>query len=313
MDKDYGLVIAKLLGGEPLDVNLPVPIEIGEICNIDTAEPGEDVYKWSSAETTADSVKTIDANGVITATKVTLKGKTALNFTSLNTDKEYIEIDELLSSPDQKVFERRRNALVRGLDKIEVRLLLKLVTDDTDVVTISIPSAGDIYDTIADAKHALEDYGDTYVLLAGSAVKETIDNYDKKKVGSFNYKVDLMGYLSKVGIKVRKIFGTVKYTGDDSAQRLLDTNKFILVAIHSTIKEGKPLWFVRRRLNPEIAKMMDADVDKAQRGLFVERATTQVTNTEVLAFGVFAFESIVMANANYKALVKSADLSSIML
>ena len=111
---------------------------------------------------------------------------------------------------------------------------------------------------------------------------------------------------------MRKIFGLVKYTGDGSAQRLLDTNKFILVANNSTIAEGKPLWFVRRRINPEIAKLMNADVDKAQRAVFVDPAPTQVTNTERLGFGVYAYESIVMANTNYKAIVKSADLSAIL-
>ena len=304
------LVISKILG-EPVDINLRAPMEVQEICNLDSANPGEDVYKYASVDSDADEVKTIDADGKITATKVTLKGKTALSFTSLNTDKLYVLVDELLGSPDQQAFERKRAKLIRGLDKIEVRLLLKLIMDDSDVATISIPSGGDLWDVIQDAKHALEDYGDVYSLLAGSAVKEKIDTYDKDKAGTFNYSVNLMGHLKNIGISVRKIFGYVKYTGDVSKQRLLDTNKFILVAKNSTITEGKTLWFVRRRINPEIAKLMDADVDKAQRAIFVDPAPTQVTDTERLGFGVYAYESIVMANANYKSIVKSADLSSI--
>lgn len=309
--KDMRLEISKILG-DVVDVNLPVPIALQEVCNLDTAEPGEDVYKMASLETSADEIKTIDADGIITASKYTLKSKTALSFTSLNTDKVYILVDEILDSPDQKAFERNRAKLIRGLDKIEVRLLLKLVSDDSDVAEISIGSGEDLYDVIVKAKHALEDYGDNFKMLAGSAVKEGIDNYNKRKADNLNYNVDLPGTLKRIGIDVRKIFGYVKYTGDGSKQRLLDTNKFQLVAVNSTITEGKPLWFVRKRINPEIAKMMNADVDNAQRAVFVDPAPTQVEDSERLGFGVYAYESIILANTNYKSIVKSADLSSIL-
>lgn len=307
------LFVSKMLGGSPIDVNLPVPADIAEIANLETALPGEDVYKFASLVTTADEVKTIDASGVITAVKVALKGKTPVSFIGLNTDKKYVLIDELLASPNQTIFTDTRDALVRGLDLVELRLMIKLIMDDSDVDTIGIPTSGDLYDTIIAAKHALEDYGDGYKLLAGSAVKEGIDNYDKLKIATNNYMADLPGKLEKIGITVRKIFGQVKYTGDGSAQALLDTNKFIIVATNSTLRRGqKPLWFIRRLINPEIAKLMDADVDNVQRALFVDKVPTQVDDTECMGFGVFAYESIAMANTNYMSIKKSVDLSSLL-
>lgn len=306
------LYVSKILG-EPIDTNLPRPMVIDLIANHDTVNPGEDLYKWTSLNTDADEVKTIDGNGVITASKVTLEGKTSVSFTGLDTKKLYILIDELVGSPNQTAFTDKRNKLIRGLDKIEVRLMLKLITDDADVVTITPASGEDLFDVIVRGKHNLEDYGDKYELLAGSAVKEGIDLYNKKKADDYNYNVDLPGSLVKLGINVTKIFGYVKYTGDMSKQRLLDTNKFILVATDSTIsKTGKPLYFIRRKISPAIAKLMNADVNKAQRALFVDPAPTQVANEERMGVGVFAYESIAIVNCNFKSIIKSSDLSSIL-
>lgn len=314
MDSDFTKLwrgTFKLLG-EPIDTALPVPMPLNLVCNIDTVAPGQDLYKFESLETTADEIKTIDANGVITATKVTLKDKTQVSFTTLTTDKYYVEIDELWGSPDQKIFERKRKALIRAMDKIEVRLLMNLILNDSDVATISITSGYDLYDVIMDGIQTLDDYGDQLVLLAGSTVHNSIALYDKRKADNFNYSVNLPEKLASLNVEVKKMFGYVKYTGDESKQRLLSASKFIMVARNSTIEEGQlPLWFVRRRIDGNLASLMNANVDKAQRALFIDPAPTQKTNTEIMAFGVLALESIALVNTNYKSMVKSADLSSI--
>jgi hypothetical protein len=312
MERNIRLEISQLLG-EPIDINLKAPIAVDLICNIDTAKPGDDVYKYDSVDTDADEIKTLGSDGVITATKVNLKGKTPLTFVGLNSDKYYILLDEILASPDQSAFVQKRAKIVRGMDKTEVRRVLNLILDDTDVVEVEPESLEDIYDVIVRAKHLLEDYGNAYVLLEGSSVKETIDVYSKKKADEHNYDVDLKRFLREAGIQEQKIFGTVKNTGDSTGVALLNAAKFILVARDSTIANGKPLWFVRRIINPEIAKMMKAEVDNVQRAIFVAEAPTQVEDTEVMGYGVFGYESIVAANMNYKAEVKSADLTDILL
>jgi len=311
MDKNVHLEIAKLIG-EPINPNLPVPVAISAIADVDTAEPGEKVYYFSSEDTDDDEIYDVDAEGAITVVKRIPKADTTLTFKGLNSKLEYVLVDSVLSSPDTDVLGRKKGAIARGMDKLELRLILKAVVDSGSVATITPVSGEDLYDVIMRAKHTLEDYGDSYALLCGSAVKEAIDDYDKAKAGTFNYNVALPARLQALGIEVMKIFGTVKTTGDGAMERLLDTNKFIIVARNSTIAEGKPLHFVRRRISAEIAQLMGADVDTAQRALIVNPTPVIVAGVNTLGFGVYGYESFIWAIKNIKALAKSADLSAIL-
>lgn len=310
IDKNLHLEIAKLIG-EPINPSLPVPVAIDAIADIDTAEPGEKVFYFASEDSDVDEIYDVDSEGAITVVKRVPMSDTALTFKGLNSKLQYVLLDSVLSSPDTDVLARKKGAISRGMDKLELRLILKAIMDAGTVTTITPATGEDLYDVIVRAKHALEDYGDNYVLLCGSAVKEAIDTYDKDKAGTFNYNVGLVAKLKELGIQVIKIFGKVKYTGDSVAERLLDTNKFILVARNSTIAQGKPLHFVRRRISPEIAKLMGADVDTAQRALVVNPTPVNVSGTNTLGYGVYGYESYIWCIKNIKAIVKSASLSSI--
>lgn len=308
---DVQLEIAKLIG-EPINPSLPVPVAISAIADVDSAEPGEKVFYFASEDSDDDEIYDVDANGAITVVKRNPASDTALTFKGLNSKLEYVLVDSVLNSPDTDVLGRKKGAIARGMDKLEVRLILKAIMDSGSVQTITPATGEDLYDVIMKAKHALEDYGDGYALLVGSAVKEAIDTYDKDKASTFNYNVTLSAKLRELGIEVVKIFGLVKTTGDGSPARLLDTNKFIMVARNSTIAEGKPLHFVRRRISAEIAGLMGADVDTAQRALIVNPTPVNVAGTNTLGFGVYGYESIIWAIKNIRALAKSADLSSIL-
>lgn len=311
MDKNIHLEIAKLIG-EPINPSLPVPVAITAIADIDTADPGEKVFYFSSEDTDVDEIYDIDAGGAITEVKRDPKADTALAFKGLNSKLEYVLVDAVLNSPDTNVLGRKKGAISRGMDKLELRLILKAIIDSGSVQTITPVSGEDLYDVIMKAKHALEDYGDSYALLCGSAVKEAIDNYDKKNADSFNYSVTLVAKLKELGIDVMKIFGKVKTTGDASAERLLDTNKFVIVARNSTITQGKPLHFVRRRISADIANLMGANVDSAQRAIMVIPTPAPIAGTNTLGFGVYGYESFIWCIKNIKGLAKSADLTTIL-
>lgn len=331
---DFGnihLEIAKQIG-QPINASLPVPMEIAAIANVGTAEAGEKVYVFEDLDTEVDYVLDVDVNGKITTKKVSPIGDVQLSFKGLQTKLEYVLVDVMLNAVDQDVLIRRKRALTRSLDKLESRMILTAITTGANpalagadayvtdpaslIQEVDVASGEDLYDVIVKAKHALEDYGDGFVLLAGVTIKEKIDTYDKEKAGTHNYKVGLREFLANAGITVVKIFGKVKYNAEVAAERLLDANKFVLIATNSRLAEGKPISFIRRKIAPEMAKLMGADVDTAQRANFVipTPVQTPVTSgddrTNTVAFGVFAYESVIWAITNPYAIVRSADLDT---
>lgn len=328
MDQNnIALEFAKLVG-EPINYQLPLPVELGEIADFYLADAGEHVWRFTTLDDDVDEIYNVDTtNGVITVVKRSPIGDTELTFKQLNSKLEYVLLSDVLENPDVNVLGRKKEAIARGLDKIELRLLCNAILTDpgvgaggvptgASIQEQTIPSGGDLYDVIIAAKQLIEDYGDNYILLAGTNVSKKIDTYDKDKAATFNYNVTLKDRLAKEGIKVVKIFGTVKYTGDSSATALLDANKFIMVARNSRITYGKPIAFVRRKLNPSLAAAMGITVDTAQRGYMAHPAPIMNNISSVAsnlwAYGIAAYESIIFAILNPYAIVRSSDLTSIL-
>lgn len=315
MDKELHLEIAKLIG-EPINIQLPVPMELSLIADTFTAEPGEHVWRYSSLDVTADVMLNVDTNGVITVINRTPLHDVELTFQGLNSKLDYVLVEDILNKVDTNALARRKAAITRGMDKLELSLILTaLVTPSStyypsnEVVNagpyaLAVTSGNDLYDVILKAKHAIEDYGDKYVMLAGRTVKEKIDTYDKDHATTFRYNVTLTSKLKELGIDVYKIFGQVSTDASASEVQtpLLDAGTFILVAQNSRIAEGKPIKFVRRNISPEIAKQMGAEVDNLQRALIVNPTPVQQvisgTRQSVLAYGVFGYESVIFFIAN---------------
>lgn len=297
------LEIAKVIG-QPIDPNLKVPVVISEIANIETALPGEEVKYFSAYDANVDDVYTADANGVITIHKLTPNSATALTFQGLQSKLEYVLINDVMAgsngnSPDTGVLGRKKAGISRGMDKEEVRRLMALCLSQASQ-EVAQGSGVDLYDLIVKLVHKVEDYGDNYVLLVGSTVKESIDTYDKENVDTFNYKMSIKDYLRDAGIKVIKVAGTFTNTSGAS-QRMLAVDKLILVALDSTIAAGKPFTFVRRLVNADIAKMMNAE--NAERLLSVAQAPTIIDGTNnLLGYGVFGFESVIECMLNKYAI-----------
>jgi len=309
------LEIAKLIG-EPINYQLPVPAELTVLADIFTAEAGEHVWRYSDVDTSLDTIINVDVAGAITLVKKTPLDDVELTFQGLNSKMEYVLVEAVLNSPDTQILGRRKESITRGMDKAELKAILDGIIASTSapasvsVPAVAIVSGDDLYDVIMKAKHLVEDYGDDLTLMAGSTVKEAIDTYDKDQATSFNYNVTLNAKLAELGIKVVKVFGTVERTDGGGALPLLDAKKAILVARNSRVAEGRPVKFVRRKINPAIAKQMGADVDTAQRAIIVGTVPTVVAGTNTLAYSVFGYESNIQCITNPKALV-NIDLSTI--
>ena len=292
------LEIARVIGA-PIDPNLKVPVALAEIADVSTAEPGEEVKYYATEDGNADDIYTADAGGALTLHKLTANAATALSFQGLQSKLEYVLINDVLAGaegnkPDTGVLGRKKASITRAMDKIEVNRICNAILGIASQEVVKV-AAEDIYDGIKKMIHLVEDYGDNYVLLAGSQCKEVIDEYDKVNADNFHYRVGIKEMLATNGVKLIKVIGLV------NGAKVLATTKMILVARDSSLAQGKPIIFVRRRVSPEIAKMMNAE--DAERLISVAQAPSIIDGTNnLLGYGVFGFESIIEAIVNYRAL-----------
>jgi len=311
---EQSLKIAKLLG-EPINESLPTPVEISAIADEYTAAAGEHVWRLKNIDELVDRVFNVDTDGKITVIKVSPLQDVELTFQGLNSRKEYVLVEEILNRVDTDALARRKESITRGMDKKEIQMILNAIVTPTSTYYpenkdenqgITVSSGDDLYDVFLNAKHALEDYGDSYAGLVGTTVKEKIDSYSKENASTDNYDVKLAAKLKEWDIETVKIFGKVAgVTG--TASVLLDAKKFILVAKNSRLAKGKPIAFCRRLINASAAAQMGADVDSAQRAIFVGQVPTNVdfsgVGSDVLGFSVFGYESIIFAITNPSAVV----------
>ncbi len=292
--------------GQPIDPSKPVPFELAQIADVSVAEVGEKVWRYTEFDPNyGDAVYTVSGTGEINAVKKTPAGDAELTFGGLSSKLEYVEIDEILGETDNtSVLARRKASITRSMDKKEVKNIMDAIVSLTagafpGVLPEVVGVTGlDLYDAILEMKHLVEDFGTDYVLLCGSTVKEKLDTYDKDNVASFGYRIGIYETLKALGIEVIKIFGQL------NAVDLLDKKTMILVARNSRIADGKPVKFIRRKISADIAKLMGADVDSAQRAIIVN-PTPVLTDggVKTLAYGIYGYESIVMTITNPKAIV----------
>ena len=310
MDRNFALEVAQLIG-QPINTQLPVPVEISAIADTFVAQPGEKVYRFTTLDTTADVVLDVSTGAIVTVARDGV-GDAEMTFKGLNSKLEYVLVDAVLSSPDTDLLSRRKESITRAMDKKEVKLIVDaIIAGDASGANVYFPalnsedlgSGSDIYDLIVAMKHLVEDYGDGYVLLCAPDVKEAIDNYDKSKVATFNYSMSIGAKLRELGIEVIKMFGNVSVATNEAEVAIMPAGKMILVAKNSRMSEGKPIKFVRRLISPEIAKLMGATVDNAQRALIVNPTPVNLAGVNTLAYGVYGYESIIFCITNPKCIV----------
>jgi len=298
------LLIAQVLGS-PIDPNLPVPVEIAEIANVESAKPGDlvRIFDYTGEDANADDIYAADANGKLVNHKLSAVSPATLTFVGLQSKLEYVLINEVLPAADQSALARKKAGITRAMDKQEVkRICDACLTLDGDggrpEQEVVQDSGEDLYDLIVKMVNKISDYATDYVLLVGSTVKEAIDVYDKVNADNFNYRVGLDTYLEKTGITVIKMIGQV------NGGAILAATKMLLVGRNSKLAAGRPITFVRRQMSPEIAKLMNAE-GTIDRCISVAQAPTIIhdtTNNNLLGYGVFGYESIIEVITNYRAI-----------
>ena len=296
------VLIAKVIG-QPIDSSLPTPVLVSMIADVETAEPGEDVYVFTAYDDNVDVIYTAGDAGELTSLKVSPQGATLLTFVGLQTDLKYVTVNEILDSKDQSTLARKKSAITRTMDKEEV---VRMLTAIQNVATqeVALVSGEDIYDGILKMVHKIEDFGDNYVLICGSTVSEKIDTYDKDNVSNFQYRIGLKETMTQLGITKIKVPAYAKVQLDSGAYApVVAAHSAIMVAIDSQLKVGKPILFVRRKINPEIAAGMGINPDEAFRLISVAQTPTIINNSKnILGYGCFGYENLIEAIVNYKAM-----------
>ena len=308
------LEIAKVIG-QPIDATLPVPVELTAICDIETAEYGDDVYYFAAYDNNTDTVFTAGDSGEVTPVKKGPSGVTVLPLIGIQSDLAYVTLNEMqkvtsdVNNKDFSALARKKAAITRSMDKYEVKTLLTLLLAVT-AQEVELATADDIYSGIIKMVHKIADYGDNYVLLAGSTVWEAINTYERDKVGSFNYRLGIKEMLKDFGIEVIKVVGSVQLdTGGTIA--VLSATKAILIARDSKLKAGKPCLFVRRKISPEVATQLGFPVDQAERIITTIGGLQIVNNSKnILGYGVVGYESVALAITNSLATCWCDELTS---
>lgn len=299
------LVIAKVIG-QPIDSTLPTPTVVMDIADVETAEPGEDVYTWDSVtgyDDNTDTIYTAGNSGELVSNKKSPLGPTLLNFAGLQSDLAYVTVNEILNSKDQTALARKKVAITRGMDKEElvrvISLMLGIASQE-----VALVSGEDLYDGILKMVHKVEDYADNYVMLVGSAVSNAIDVYDKVNVDTFHYRIGIKETMANFGIKKIKIpAGATIKLDSGSYVPVLGAHSAIMIGLNSILKMGKPILFVRRKISPEIAQGMGINPDEAFRLVSVAQTPTVINNSKnILGYGVFGYENLIEAITNYKAI-----------
>lgn len=313
--------------GAPIREELPVPVELSEICNIVTVPATERVWVPTNTDNSDGIIYDVDVtNAIITTQKVDPINETQLTFKQLNSPLFRVNLPAVLNSPNgDAILARKKDSIRDAMDKTEVRKLLSALFSGADradggapensaVATVTPETGADLFDVIASMLEEVEDYCDgEKVLYAGSTAYNKINRYDKDHVTTNNFKMSIHEFLRQNNVTLRKISGLVQNTGDSSAQRLMDANKMALFGIKSSLHEGKPITFVRKNIAAGNYPGFKVEQALQRAYLYTQIPMVDTVSTDVenlLSYGLLGYEVVIFTIDNPKAIAITTDLEA---
>lgn len=313
--------LAKVIA-DPISYQIPLKFPLAEMAELETLEPGEDLWCPSAVDTDQDTILALNTTtGALSVNKRSPVGFGALTLSDLTSEIEYVLISAMLGAKDKNKFARVQAALARAMDKKEAKVLFDAILAQTgtyvpgvNVQSIAVASGADIFDHITDMVQAISDYGDNYVLLAGTAAYNAIVTYDKTKIATNLYKADMQRLLDQLKVKLVKVSANATISaiaGGGSAASILNTNKVIMVARESEMENRKPITIVRKKFNADIVDPAGVEVTPGQQRAYM-KAMAPVNNagTNTFAYGVQVYEQIGFFITNPYA-IGFSDLSTL--
>jgi hypothetical protein len=298
---------------EPIDPNQKCAVELADIVNYKESEAGETVEYFrvgGAYEREVDNIYAADANGSLVYHVLTNQTALPLTFVGLQSKLEVVLIDEILNSKDQSALAAKKDGIIRAMDCEEIRRILALIIAVPSQEVTGATTGDDILDTIIKMKQKISNYATDYVLLVASDVMDTIEKYDKDNVDNFNYKMSIKEEITNLGIvKIVKVLGDSGLAG--TTHPVIAAGTAILVGRNSNLAVGRPISFLRRKFNGEIAQLSGA-AEGAVRLIDVARTPTPINITgagfNTLGYGIFGYESIIQVLTNYRAVCWSDDI-----
>ena len=321
---EYKEEIAMLLNPTgPLNAELNASVQIEAICFVDIVPAGEHAYVYADFDTDSDVIYLYDtANDTLTHIKKNPIEDTEISFSAINSNFEWVALQKVINTPDLKIFQRKRNRIIAGMDKYELYYVIQAIKNGTNkpssigMNTTTVVSGEDLYDVIRNSYNEIRTYGTEYVMLAGTDVVNKIDAWSKDYATTNNYDVSLEKFLMNKRIEVIEVAEQLQTTSDGSSARILDTDEYILVAKKSNLDGGKPIVFARREIPSNVASESGVEVDSRQRIIFINGVPQYINFSGVtsatLGYGVFGFGEIAIAIHNPKSIVSATGLSALL-
>ena len=288
--------------GEPRDPRRPYPLLVQDICEVDSADPNEYVYYHQVFQDT-DVLYTITTTGQVTQQNVVPLVPNLLSFVDYATPEFYVKLTDLANAKEP-VLARKKATIERVMNANEnsqiISLLATTAASNGNLNDLRSGETSMNYQHVIDMIDQIIDYSENYVLVAGTQIDKDIKLWNWKD-NKYN---NLLDAFNDLGISVRRINQTYAL-GTGAPAAILSPYVAYLVGT-TTEQPGKPLLFVRKRMN-EIEKLggiISETGDQAERLIFISPNPVQVSSTRYLAVGMTGYEEIVVAVTNPKAVAQ---------
>jgi hypothetical protein len=290
------LEVAKILG-EPRDPRKPVSSLVSDICNLDTAMPDEYVYYYDALVET-DKVYTLSSTGALTEEAVSPDVPVAFTFVNMSSPQYYVSIPDLANAKEN-VLGRKVATINRAMNAWEDYYIMTTAQASVQAGNMFDLTSGSTtfnYKNLTDMLDAVKDYGDNYVLAAGTLIDRDIVQWD----WTDNKYQSIKAALGDLNVSIRRVNKSV--TVDGSSTSVLASTKAFLFATDTEM--GKPMLFVRKRLDTiaNLGGLITEKGEMPERLIFTTPNPTNVGATKYLAYGITGYEQVVMACVNSYAL-----------
>jgi len=297
MKTKYNQLEVARIFGQPLDPRKPYPNIVNKICEVDTAASDEYHYYYN-ANVESDTIHTITSSGAVTQVNVLPITPTALSFIDVASPEYYVKLTDLASAKESTLA-RKLKTIQRSLDAYETFLVIEAMQAACTAAGREIDRSASSGSTTFNYEHLITmldnviDYGDNYVLVAGTLIDKDIKLWDWND----NKYTSLAAALQALNIDVVRSNSLV--TIDASAVRALAGDEAFLVATDTEL--DKPNLFVRKKIRDIdlLGGTIQLDGGEVERMVFVSPNPITVTGSaRYLGVAITGFEEIVVANTN---------------
>jgi len=292
------LEMAKVFG-EPKDPRKPYSMLQSAVCETGSADPEEYVYSFDVLLDT-DKIFVVTSTGEVTQENVTPDSPATVTFIDIASPEYYVKFTDLAKKKED-VFARKTVTINRAMNAYENYLIVNAIDGAVQTAKefdLSSGKTGFTYANLVDMIDSVQDYGDKFVLIAGTTIAKDIVLWDWTE----NKYHSLKEALADLNVEIIRVNQTVSIDGGSTA--VVTATKAYLVATDTEV--GKPVLFIRKKLDS--IKMLGGVV--AENGDMPERLiltshnpTTVLSGTKrYFAVGVTGFEEVAIAVVNPYAL-----------